>query len=81
MERCVGVSTETVLQIVKFYTVVKKNFLIDVSDCSPSSFYQLQTMERSIKKFVTKLNKEFYTKYYPKATKLLLIRNYCMVWF
>ena len=26
MECCVGVSTETVLQIVKFYTVVKKNF-------------------------------------------------------
>ena len=26
MECCVGVSTETVLQAVKFYTVVKKNF-------------------------------------------------------
>ena len=26
MECCVGVSTETVLQVVKFYTVVKKNF-------------------------------------------------------
>ena len=36
MECWVGVSTETVLQVVKFYTVVKKNFKTDVSDCSPS---------------------------------------------
>ena len=27
----------TVLEIVKFYTVVKKNFITDVSDFSPSS--------------------------------------------
>ena len=26
MECCIGVSTETVLQVVKFYTVVKKNY-------------------------------------------------------
>ena len=26
MECCIGVSTETVLQVVQFYTVVKKNF-------------------------------------------------------
>ena len=26
MECCVGVPTETVLQVIKFYTVVKKNF-------------------------------------------------------
>ena len=35
MECCVDVFTETVLQIVKFYTVVKNNFKTDVSDCSP----------------------------------------------
>ena len=38
MECCVRVSTETVLQVVTFYTVVKKNLeKIDVSDCTPSS--------------------------------------------
>ena len=37
MECCIGVSTETVLQIVKFYIAVKKIFKTDVSDCSPSS--------------------------------------------
>ena len=38
MECCVGVSTETDLQVVKFDTVVKKNFKKTyVSDCSPSS--------------------------------------------
>ena len=38
MECFVGISNETVLQVVKFYTVVKKNFLkkTAVSDCSPS---------------------------------------------
>ena len=35
---CVGVSTETVLQVATFYTVVKKKIkkLAEVSDCSPS---------------------------------------------
>ena len=39
MECCVGVYTETVLQAVKFYTIVKKNFKkkTDVSDYNPSS--------------------------------------------
>ena len=38
MECCIGVSTETVLQIVKLYTVSSENnFKTDVSDCSPSS--------------------------------------------
>ena len=38
MECCVGVSTETVLQVLKFYAVVKKkNLKTDVSDCSPLS--------------------------------------------
>ena len=37
MESCVDVSTETVLQIVKLYIVLKKNLKTDVSDCSPSS--------------------------------------------
>ena len=40
MECCVGVSTETVLQVVKFYPVVnweKKISKTDVSDCSSSS--------------------------------------------
>ena len=38
MACCVRVSTETVLQVVTFYTVVKKNLeKIVVSDCTPSS--------------------------------------------
>ena len=48
MECCVGVSTETVLQVVKFYTVVKKNFknwrfglksFVRVKDYSPMKEY------------------------------------------
>ena len=37
MECCICVSTETVLQIVKFYTVAKKNLKTDILDCSPLS--------------------------------------------
>ena len=40
MECCVGVSTETVIQIVKFYTVSKKNLKTDVSDSSQTSSEQ-----------------------------------------
>ena len=31
MECCVGVSTETVLQVVKFYTVVKRNIKLKLT--------------------------------------------------
>ena len=34
MEYCIVVSTETVLLVVKFYTVVKKILKTDVSDCT-----------------------------------------------
>ena len=37
MECCVGVSIETVLQIVELYTEVNNLKKTDASDCSPSS--------------------------------------------
>ena len=56
MECCVGVSIETVLQVVKFYTVVneKKIKETDVSDCSPSLEWIKTIIRKSSIMFVTK---------------------------
>ena len=46
MECCVGFSTETVLQINKFYNVVKRILKTDVSDCSPSLEWMRQVCKK-----------------------------------
>ena len=53
MEFCVGVSTETVLQVVKFYTIVKTNFktLTFYKDCNPSSEFVESPEGREKNKF------------------------------
>ena len=40
----INVSSETVTQIVKFYTFVKNNFKTDLSDCIPCSEWTRKTL-------------------------------------